>query len=69
MGAKVRDQCLDSGVPFFFKQWEGLRPKSGGRELDGLGTVRIPRYASAVRKRGRMIWFRFTITSIVSILR
>lgn len=31
----VRDQCLESGVAFFFKQWGGLRPKSGGRELDG----------------------------------
>jgi protein gp37 len=31
----VRDQCAASGVAFFFKQWGGLRPKSGGRELDG----------------------------------
>ena len=31
----VRDQCRESGVAFFFKQWGGLRPKSGGRELDG----------------------------------
>ena len=22
-------------VPFFFKQWGGLRPKTGGRALDG----------------------------------
>ena len=31
----VRDQCLSQEVPFFFKQWGGPRPKSGGRELDG----------------------------------
>lgn len=31
----VRDQCITQGVPFFFKQWGGFRPKSGGRELDG----------------------------------
>jgi protein gp37 len=31
----VRDQCLANGVPFFFKQWGGPRPKSGGRLLDG----------------------------------
>jgi protein gp37 len=31
----IRDQCHTSGVAFFFKQWGGLRPKSGGRELDG----------------------------------
>lgn len=32
---EVRDQCLKSDVPFFFKQWGGFRPKTGGRELDG----------------------------------
>jgi len=31
----IRDQCLAAGVPFFFKQWGGLRAKSGGRTLDG----------------------------------
>lgn len=31
----VRDQCVTQNVPFFFKQWGGFRPKSGGRELDG----------------------------------
>jgi len=31
----IRDQCLAAGVAFFFKQWGGLRPKSGGRTLDG----------------------------------
>lgn len=29
------DQCQEAGVPFLFKQWGGIRPKSGGRELDG----------------------------------
>lgn len=32
---EIRDQCISSGVAFFFKQWGGLYPKSGGRELDG----------------------------------
>jgi protein gp37 len=31
----IRDKCLAAGVPFFFKQWGGLRAKSGGRALDG----------------------------------
>lgn len=31
---EVRDQCLSAGTAFFFKQWGGLRPKSGGRVLD-----------------------------------
>jgi protein gp37 len=32
---EVRDQCQLAAVPFFFKQWGGLRAKSGGRALDG----------------------------------
>jgi protein gp37 len=31
----LRDRCVDEGVAYFFKQWGGTRPKSGGRELDG----------------------------------
>jgi protein gp37 len=31
----LRDRAVDTGVAFFFKQWGGIRPKSGGRELDG----------------------------------
>ena len=31
----IRNACQDAEVPFFFKQWGGFRPKSGGRELDG----------------------------------
>lgn len=32
---EIRDQCEKADVAFFFKQWGGLRPKSGGRDLDG----------------------------------
>lgn len=31
----VRDQCRRAGVPFFFKQWGGIRKKAAGRKLDG----------------------------------
>jgi protein gp37 len=31
----IRDRCRASGTPFFFKQWGGRTPKSGGRLLDG----------------------------------
>ena len=31
----IRDRCVAAGVPFLFKQWGGIRSKSGGRELDG----------------------------------
>lgn len=32
---QIRDACERDGVAFFFKQWGGARPKSGGRLLDG----------------------------------
>jgi len=32
---EIRDQCIELGVPFFFKQWGGIRPKAGGNLLDG----------------------------------
>ncbi len=31
----VRDQCEREGVPFFFKQWGGVRKSVAGRKLDG----------------------------------
>ena len=31
----IRDQCVNGKVPFFFKQWGGVRKKEAGRELDG----------------------------------
>ena len=33
--ASIRDQCHDSGVAFFFKQWGGVFKSRTGRELDG----------------------------------
>jgi protein gp37 len=32
---ELRDQCRIHNVAFFFKQWGGIRPKSGGRKLKG----------------------------------
>lgn len=31
----IRNQCTVFSVPFFFKQWGGIRSKAGGRDLDG----------------------------------
>lgn len=31
----IRDQCSHARVPFFFKQWGGVRKKEAGRRLDG----------------------------------
>jgi protein gp37 len=31
----LRDQCERSGIPFFFKQWGGVRKAKAGRRLEG----------------------------------
>ncbi|WP_423930117.1 DUF5131 family protein [Candidatus Palauibacter sp.] len=31
----LRDECRAASIPFFFKQWGGRTPKSGGRALEG----------------------------------
>lgn len=33
--ASIRDQCNSRKIPFFFKQWGGVRKKRNGRILDG----------------------------------
>jgi protein gp37 len=38
----LRDRCLSAGVPFFFKQWGGIRSKSGGRLLKGTEWSQMP---------------------------
>ena len=42
----LRDQCVSQGVPFFFKQWGGFRPKTGGRQLGGREWNEMPRVAA-----------------------
>jgi protein gp37 len=44
---ELRDRCSGEGVAFFFKQWGGRTPKSGGRLLDGRAWDEMP--APAVR--------------------
>jgi hypothetical protein len=31
----IRDQCQRARIPFFFKQWGGVRKSKAGRELEG----------------------------------
>lgn len=38
----IRDQCGAQRVPFFFKQWGGVRKKRAGRELDGRTWDELP---------------------------
>jgi protein gp37 len=47
---EIRNQCLKARVPFFFKQWGGRSPKSGGRLLDGKEWSQFPTTQRALTK-------------------
>ena len=42
----IRDKCQAAGVPFFFKQWGGIRKKQRGRMLQGRTWDEMPRGVS-----------------------
>jgi protein gp37 len=39
---EIRDRCLDADVPFFFKQWGGVRKSVTGRVLQGRTWDQVP---------------------------
>ncbi len=41
----IRRQCQRQRVPFFFKQWGGVRKKQAGRLLDGRAWDKMPALA------------------------
>src|SRR5262249_3900295 len=51
----VLRQCRSRGVPFFFKQWGGVRKKTTGRRLNGRTYDEVPRrrVSEALRLMGR----------------
>lgn len=44
----IRDECVESAIPFFFKQWGGVRKKAAGRELEKQVWNQMPVAASSV---------------------
>jgi protein gp37 len=52
----IRDQCTKACVPFFFKQWGGVRKSEAGRELDGAFWDQSPAMSShpVLNKRDRL---------------
>jgi protein gp37 len=46
---EIQDQCSAAKVAFFFKQWGGVRPKSGGRLLRGREWNQYPRILNETR--------------------
>lgn len=47
----IRDRCREAGVPFFFKQWGGIRKGLAGRILDGRTYDDMPTSTSPRRIR------------------
>ena len=43
----IRDQCSGAGVPFFFKQWGGVKKSRAGRTLEGRTHDAMPRGGSS----------------------
>ena len=39
---EIRDQCLQMGIPFFFKQWGGWNKKKNGSLLQGTNWKQMP---------------------------
>jgi protein gp37 len=48
---EIREQCLEAGVPFFFKQWGGVNKKKAGRLLDGRTWEGLPLKDIPARRR------------------
>ncbi len=47
----LREQCLDAGVAFFFKQWGGVNKKRSGRLLEGHFWNQLPKVTTAATAR------------------
>ena len=48
----IRDRCRRADVPFFFKQWGGVRKDRTGRDLDGRAYDEMPRAARREEAHG-----------------
>jgi protein gp37 len=46
----IRDQCVAANVPFFFKQWGGVRKHVTGRILDGRTWDQMPEPVTSSRR-------------------
>lgn len=54
----IRDQCREQRVPFFFKQWGGVRKAKNGRALEGRTYDEYPkRVAAPIPEKAQCIAF------------
>ena len=52
---EIRKQCRAHGVPFFFKQWGGVRKKRNGRVLDGRTWNQMPTAPEAYTRQPTLL--------------
>lgn len=48
----IRAQSEAAGAAFFFKQWGGIKPKAGGRKLDGCTYDEMPDACQSLKEQG-----------------
>jgi protein gp37 len=60
----IRNQCREASVPFFFKQWGGVRKKKNGRQLDGRTYDEYPtRVTSPIPERANRLAYAHEIVN------
>ena len=66
---RLRDQCVEAGVPFFFKQWGNWAPVPEGMSkgirctIDGQEMVRFPSKTAAGHLLDGRVWEEYPTTS------
>jgi len=50
----LRDQCKRAGIPFFFKQWGGVRKAETGRHLNGRTYDEFPKRVITVQVKSQL---------------
>jgi protein gp37 len=63
---EIRDECAGCGVPFFFKQWGGVRKARTGRLLDGRTWDEMPQPVLRSQHSG-LLKFARTHTMVLSV--
>jgi protein gp37 len=60
----IRDKCREAGVPFFFKQWGGVRKAKNGRLLEGKTYDEYPaRVTSPVPERANCVAYAHEVAN------
>ncbi|HXZ40128.1 MAG TPA: phage Gp37/Gp68 family protein, partial [Terriglobales bacterium] len=65
----IRDQCREQRVPFFFKQWGGVRKARNGRTLDGRTYDEYPqRITAPIPEKARCMAFAEAVGNGIRLL-